>query len=181
MKLIMIVGQAGSGKSKAGELLKRYGYVMLDSGDIIREKFLRENLKNESILSFAEHLFELEGRDLYVSKYVRNLYNQALSINEPKGAVIIGLRTPSQIMKMSEFFDEAYTIAIYASPEIRFSRIEMRLRNDDPRDFVEFLREDYRELAWGLDTILYQASYYIINQGSEEDLKTNLFKLPFIN
>jgi dephospho-CoA kinase len=180
VKLLMIVGQAGAGKSTVGEILKRHNYTVIEAGDIIRERFAREGMLDETILSFAERLLETEGYDLHVNRIVDILYNQTSSNRSAPFAVVVGLRTPLQIRRLSEYFAEAYAVAIYASAKMRFRRIKKRRRSDDPDSFIDFLREDFRELAWGLDKVLYEASYYIFNEGTLVKLEQQVFSLPFL-
>lgn len=180
MKLIMIVGQAGAGKTTAGQMLKKHGYIVLETGDIIRERFAREGRAGETILSFSERLFQEEGCDLNVDRYARIIYTQALNDRNAKGGVIIGLRTPLQIMRLSGLFTETYTVAVYASVETRFSRVKGRRRSDDPVNLVEFIREDFRELAWGLDTVLYETKEYIFNESTLDELERQLLSLSFL-
>lgn len=181
MKLIMIVGQAGAGKSTAAQFLKKHGCNILETGDIIRERFASESTPGETLLSFSERLFENEGYDLHVSRIARTLYDQALSDRIVSTAVVVGFRTALQVRRLSELFTEAYTLALYASVKTRFTRIKKRYREDDPQSFIEFLREDFRELAWGLDKVMYEAKYYVFNEGTVAALERQLRTLPFLS
>jgi dephospho-CoA kinase len=181
VKLIMIVGQAGSGKSTAGQILKKHNYIVLEAGDIIRERFAYEGIPGESILSFTERLFETEGYDLHVGRIANTLHNLEELDEVISFTVVIGLRTPLQLQNLSKLFSSAFTVAIYASPKTRFERVKERHRIDDPDGFVEFIRKDFRELAWGLDKVLYATDTYIINEGTLIEFERQLLSLPFLS
>ena len=55
--------------------------------------------------------------------------------------------------------------------KIRFRRLFERSRSDDPINFSELKERDKRELEFGLDLVLEEANYNIMNNSSIEELK----------
>lgn len=177
----MIVGQTGAGKSTVGQILQKHNHIVLEAGDITRERFANESTPSESLFSFFERLLETEGYDLHVNRIARTLYEQALYKCTTSPVVAVGLRTPLQVKRLSGFFSETFTVAIYASEKIRFARVKKRGRSDDPNMFDVFIREDFRELTWGLDRVLFEADQYIFNQRTLDLLEQEILSLPFLS
>jgi len=175
----MIVGQPGAGKTTAGQILLRQNCncIVVEAGDVIRERYIQEARPGEATLSFVERLFRTEGYDLNVTIIVRRLFDELSNAPAKTAAVVVGLRTPEQIKKVSEHFAEAHTLAVHTSPRLRFARIKRRNRADDPRSFDEFIREDFRELSWGLGRVLYESPNYLFNERSIRDFATRLLPL----
>lgn len=180
MKLIMIAGLTGSGKSTAGKILQKHGYLVFESGNIVRQRFEREGKKDETMQMFIDRLYASEGDDFHSEHIANILYNEAFNAGTSKSAVAVGLRTADQVKNLKGLFLETHTVCIYSSPEERFKRIIQRARSDDPRNFVELLKKDFWELSLGVATVMRDAEQYLINDGDVDTLERRLLELPFI-
>jgi dephospho-CoA kinase len=174
MRLFILIGPGGAGKSTAASFVDRRRFVVVEAGSAIREQFAAEGLPGETIKTFAQRLVDRHGPDLHAVEIVEMVKSQAGTLEPPGHAVVVGLRTPAQVERLKKSFPHAIVVAIYASPEARFRRLFSRKRADDPTDFIDFLRRDYAELAIGLDRLLSTADQYVVNEGSEVDLQRRM-------
>ena len=64
-------------------------------------------------------------------------------------------------------------VAITASKELRFQRVQSRARSEDG-DLSDLEARDKRETGWGLDVIIQEADYCFANESNLEDLKSRV-------
>jgi dephospho-CoA kinase len=65
-------------------------------------------------------------------------------------------------------------IAVHASPETRFTRLNRRRRSDDPDGWEVFRERDMRELSVGLGNAIAMAEHMIINENDKKDIKAKV-------
>jgi len=165
--VLVIVGMPGAGKSLASSVMKARGIPVFVSGDIIRAearkrklKFTRKNLgelmlkirKEESMGAVAKRLVPLveKAREEFV------VYEGARSVEE-----VDELRRKFHVV----------TIAIHASREARFRRLQRRGRSDRPRGWADFAERDNRELGVGIAKLIALADRTVENEDTKDDLK----------
>jgi predicted RNA binding protein with dsRBD fold (UPF0201 family) len=92
--------------------------------------------------------------------------------------VIDGIRGLAEVNAFKEEFKGDFKlISITAGPMVRFERVKGRSRPDDALNLERFEEKDERELAWGLEEALEAAEYSIQNEGTLEELSSNVSSL----
>ena len=171
--VLVIVGMPGAGKSLASSVMKARGIPVFVSGDIIRAearkrklKFTRKNLgelmldirKKEGMGAVAKRLVPLVEK-------VRGEY-----------AVYEGARSVEEVDELRRRY-RVITIAIHASSQARFQRLQRRGRSDRPRGWADFSERDNRELGVGIAKLIALADRTVENEDSKEDLKRRMKRL----
>jgi len=108
--------------------------------------------------------FVASTRRCHGDAYFLRLTLERIQRNEVTSCVISGCRTTAEIELIRETWD-ATVVGIYADALTRYQRAVARGRDDAPQSFEEFLRRDYRELTWGLATIMVKAETIMLNMG----------------
>ncbi len=165
--VLVIVGMPGAGKSLASSVIKAQGIPVFVSGDIIRAearkrglKFTRKNL-GELMLKIRKE----EGMGAVAKRLVPLVENA-------RGEFVVyeGARSVEEADELRRKYD-VVTIAIHASPEARFRRLQRRRRSDRPRGLADFAERDNRELGVGIAKLIALADRTIENEDSKDDLK----------
>jgi dephospho-CoA kinase len=165
--VLVIVGMPGAGKSLASSVMKARGIPVFVSGDIIRAearkrklKFTRKNL-GELMLKIRKE----EGMGAVAKRLVPLVENAS-------GEFIVyeGARSVEEVDELRRRY-RVVTIAIHASPEARFRRLQRRGRSDRPRGLADFAERDNRELGVGIAKLIALADRTVENEDSKDDLK----------
>jgi len=166
--VICLAGMPGSGKSIIVEVAKECGYDIVVMGDVIREEAERRCLEPnpENLGKIMLELRRSEGRAVIAKRCILKIEKTAKS-----RVVVDGIRSLSEVEKFKESFPKFSFIAVYASPETRFSRVYRRRRSDDPETCEIFHERDVRELSVGLGNAIAMAEYIIVNEGELEAVK----------
>jgi len=164
LKLVLVAGMPGAGKSIVSKAARDLGIPVYNMGDIIREdtlKFYKE-ITPETMRETSQKVRKLYGED-YVAR--RTLEK----IKEKEGVVLIdGVRS---LIEVEVFKGRGPTciIAVHASPRTRFERIKKRGRPGDPNDWEEFVKRDYVELSFGVGNVIALADFMIVNECSIDE------------
>lgn len=165
--VLVIVGMPGAGKSLASSVMKARGIPIFVSGDIIRAearkrklKFTRKNL-GELMLKIRKE----EGMGAVAKRLVPLVENA-------RGEFVVyeGARSVEEADELRRKYD-VVTIAIHASPEARFQRLQRRRRSDKPRGLADFAERDNRELGVGIAKLIALADRTVENEDSKDDLR----------
>ncbi len=176
IKLLAIVGMAGSGKSVAVDYLTNLGLPKIHFGNMIYQEMAKRGIERtidgKSEKAFRETIRETEGHDWVA----RQAIAEAKDLIEAgqKRIVLDGLYSWTEYRAFQHEFPGTLTlIAIVAPKALRYERIAKR--PDRPFDAQAIRERDYGEIEnmekGGPIAI---ADYYIINDGNVEDLETNL-------
>ncbi len=165
--MLVIVGMPGAGKSLASSVMKARGIPVFVSGDIIRAearkrrlRFTRKNL-GELMLKIRKE----EGMGAVAKRLVP-------LVQSASGEFVVyeGARSVEEVDQLRQKFS-VVTIAIHASREARFRRLQRRGRSDRPRGWADFAERDNRELGVGIAKLIALADRMVENEDTKDDLK----------
>lgn len=163
--VIGLSGMPGSGKSLVVETAKELGYDIVTMGDVIREETKKRGLElNPQNVGKVMLALRAEGGNYVIAeKCVPKIQAQ------PSRRVLVdGLRSLYEADIFKAHFHSFTLVAVHAPPEIRFERLKVRGRSDDPQDWAVFHERDMRELGVGLGNVIALAEQIIVNDDSIE-------------
>ncbi len=179
MKVIAVVGMCGSGKSVVADMLSKRGLGFLRFGqltlDIVREKGLEPTEENERPI--REGLRKEHGMAAFAILNIPKI-DRLLE----KGSVVVdGLYSWEEYLEMKRKYGSDFiTLAVYASPATRYSRLSAR-KFDSSKDKEMRFRPQTPEQSRSRDHAeienmskagpIAMADYTIVNEGSMEDLE----------
>ncbi|MEM1971127.1 MAG: AAA family ATPase [Candidatus Anstonellales archaeon] len=148
MKIILITGKRGAGKSELAKLLSSRIPVYEMSDYVYREmrKAGIDRFDAITVGEFAKRLRTERGNDIVAKLLWEDI--KGLDI-----VVISGARSPEEV----EFFRknaDVLVIKVDALPEIRYHRILQRARPGDVKSFDDFIKKERLDEELGVGTIL---------------------------
>ena len=171
-KLVVgLVGMAGSGKSVVVETAQQEGYGVVVMGDIIRAETRKRGLElnPKNIGAVMLDLRKKGGKGIIAEKCVPRIAR-----TESNRVMIDGLRSLHEANVFKQHFPNFTLLAVHASPETRFCRLNRRQRSDDPDNWEIFRERDMRELSVGLGNAIAMAEHIIINEGDKRDVQAKI-------
>jgi dephospho-CoA kinase len=175
MKVVSIVGMAGSGKSEVAKLFEMDGYRKVRFGDITDEEVKRRGLKlneeNERLV--REQLRKEHGMHAYAKLNVLRI-DEILTL---ASVVVDGLYSWEEYMYLKERYGNVFiVIAVWASPETRYKRLGEREHR--PLTVAEAVSRDRAEIEISnKGGPIAMADFTIINESSIDNLKTETGKV----
>ena len=175
MKVVSIVGMAGSGKSEAARIFVRNGFKKVRFGDITDEEIKKKGLELN------------EKNERYVRQQLRKEHGMAAyaELNLPKidallkssDVVVDGLYSWEEYTLMkSRYGDDFHVVAIWASPKTRHSRLGKRQIR--PLTVEEAASRDIAELEnTNKGGPIAMADFTIMNETSLKDLERETEKV----
>ena len=175
-KVLVLTGLPGSGKSVASEIAKSMNIPIIIMGNVIRretaERGLEPNSRNIGMV--AIDLRKKFGDDVVLQR-IWPIISEELEHNNL--VLIDGMRSIAEKNALVQLMGfEPEILAILASEDIRNSRLIERKRSDDVE--LELIEEDKktknqaiserdaREKGWGVESLLDQAHYQLLNEDS---------------
>ena len=73
-----------------------------------------------------------------------------------------------------ENFDNFIILSIFANPTLRFKRLQNRMREDDSKDYNDFLKRDQMELDFGIGNVIALSDKIIINESDFESYQEKI-------
>ncbi len=171
-KLVVgLVGMPGSGKSVVVESAQARDYDVIVMGDIIREETRKRGLElnPKNIGSVMLDMRKISGAGVIAEKSIPRI-EQARS----NKVIIDGLRSLDEAEVFRTHFPSFSLIAVHASPQARFTRLNRRHRSDDSKEWDVFHERDMRELSVGLGNAIAMAEYVIVNEDDKKDTKVRV-------
>ncbi len=168
-KLVVgLTGMPGSGKSVVVDAAKTEGYAIVTMGDVIREetKMRGLELNPENMGKVMLDLRAIGGNSVIAKKCVPRIEQQ-----KNRKVIVDGIRSLGEVDVFQTNFSKFALVAVYASPETRFHRLNNRGRSDDPKSWETFFERDLRELGVGLGNAIAVADYLIINETDQDTVK----------
>jgi len=169
MKVVSIVGMAGSGKSEVARTFEENGYTRIRFGDITDEEIKKRGLelseKNERYI--RELLREEHGMAAYAQFNLPRI-DSALKQSD---VVIDGLYSWEEYTFLKNHYGENfYTIAVWASPRTRYARLATRSKRGlTAKEAASRDRAEIENVNKGGPIAM--ADFTIINESSLTDLK----------
>jgi dephospho-CoA kinase len=175
MKVVSIVGMAGSGKSEVARVFARNGFKKVRFGDITDEEIKERGLELN------------EENERYVRQQLRKEHGMAAyaKLNLPKidallkssDVVVDGLYSWEEyILLKSRYGDGFHVVAVWASPKTRHNRLGKRQIR--PLTVKEAAGRDIAELEnTNKGGPIAMADFTIINESSLEDLERETKKV----
>ena len=163
-RVIAVCGLPASGKGEFAAILADTGIPVLSMGDMVRAEVKKLNIKEypEVFGEIAQQLRQQFGDDVLAVR----LCSAVDELLKHHNIVLIeGLRGVAEYDVFNAHWQDRFsTVAITADTEVRFQRIQSRGRAEDgDRDSLKI--RDEREIGWGLNILIEQADYRIVNDG----------------
>ncbi|MGA7677802.1 MAG: AAA family ATPase [Dehalococcoidia bacterium] len=175
MKVVSIVGMAGSGKSEVARVFERNGFKKIRFGDItdeeIRKRELELNEENER--NVRQQLRKEHGMAAYAKL---NLPKIDILLKS-SDVVVDGLYSWEEYTLLKgRYGDDFRVVAVWASPKMRYGRLSKRKVR--PLTVEEAAGRDIAELeSTNKGGPIAMADFTIINESSLEDLERETRKV----
>jgi len=171
---VIFCGMPGSGKSIGLTVASDLDIPVIVMGDVIREEVACRKLQ-ASPQSLGQIMIEL--RNQYGPAVVAERCIEKLQQVSSPHIVIDGARSEAEISAFKRVINHVKVIAVHASPNIRFARLQERGREDDALTEEAFYERDARELDIGIGRVIAQADLVIVNEGDPEELKAKTLQI----
>lgn len=168
-KVIAIIGLSGAGKSEVVDhIIDAYGCPKVYFGDVtfdeMKRRGLRVNEFNERMV--REGLREEFGSLVYADRVIEKIR----TLNGDGPVLVESLYSWEEYLRFrAEFGDAFVTIAVHASPAIRYDRLKNRPKR--PLTIEEARSRDYSQIE-NLHQAgpIAMADFLVVNEGTKEEL-----------
>ncbi|MBM4249312.1 MAG: flagellar hook-basal body complex protein FliE [Euryarchaeota archaeon] len=170
MKVLVLTGMPGSGKSEAVKVAEEMGIPVHRMGDLVREMVKAKGFEVDraNMQAVADGERRKFGPDVWARRTVRLIAEAPL-------LVIDGTRSLEEVeVFRRELGDRLVVACVHASPRTRWGRIGRRGRPDDPRTFAELVERDQNELRWGLGAVIATADVMLVNEEGKGTLRAQM-------
>ena len=167
--VIGLGGMPGAGKSIVVDTAKELGYDVVTMGDVVREQTRLKGLE-PTPANIGKVMLELraqEGQYVIAKKCIPKIEEQ-----KSNRVLIDGLRSLFEADIFKEHFATFTLVAVHAPPNVRFERLKVRGRSDDPPNYEVFHERDTREMGVGLGNVIAMSEKILVNDNSIEGFKT---------
>jgi dephospho-CoA kinase len=163
LKLIIVTGMPGAGKSGIAEAFNDAGVPVIVMGDVIRDEAKKRGLdpNPENTKRVMLELRKTGGPGAVASFCVDKLKGLQTDI-----VVVEGCRSIAEIEVFDTCADDVVIICVHSSPKERFNRLKERNRDDAPPSWEIFRERDIREISVGLGGVIALSDIMIVNDGT---------------
>jgi dephospho-CoA kinase len=158
----------GSGKSLVVENVKAMGYDIVTMGDVVREQTRLRGLEPtpQNVGKVMLELRAEEGNYVIAKKCIPKIEEQTSN-----RILVDGLRSLFEADIFREHFASFTLVSVHAPPQVRFERLKLRGRSDDPQTYEVFHERDSRELGVGVGNVIAMSEKILVNDNSVEGFK----------
>jgi dephospho-CoA kinase len=175
MKVVSVVGMAGSGKSEVAKLFSGKGFTTVRFGDITDEavKKLGLPLTEENERPVRESIRKEHGMAAYAKLSVPRI-DAALKTSN---VVVDGLYSWEEYTCLKEYYgDKFIVVAVWSPPQARYARLGSRkIRPLTPPEAASRDRAEIENLNKGGPICM--ADFTILNEASIGDLKKQVERI----
>jgi dephospho-CoA kinase len=175
VKVVAIVGMAGSGKSEVAAVFRDKGFIIVRFGDITDEEVGRRGLPLTEANERAarEGLREKHG----MAAYARLSLPKIEAALKKSNVVIDGLYSWEEYLFLKERYGEDFiVVAVWASPRTRYARLAARkVRSLTEKEAAARDRAEVENLNKGGPIAM--ADHTIINESSLEEMKSQVERI----
>lgn len=168
MKLLIVTGMPGAGKSGVASAFNNAGIPVIVMGDVIREETKKrgldpnpENTKNVM----------LELRENGGSGAVASFCVDELKELKTDAVVIDGCKSIAEIDVFDDYADEVVIVCVHSSPRERYKRLRKRNRDDAPPSWEVFRERDIREISVGVGGVIALSDIMVVNNGTLKEFQ----------
>jgi dCMP deaminase len=169
--IIGLTGKNGSGKGEVARFLVEAGYHYYSLSDEVRDELERrkEEITRDSLTKTANELRNSFGAGVLADRIL-------LKLDPATHAVVDSIRNPFEVEALRRM-NGFHLVSVEADPKIRFDRIKVRKREQDPRDYNEFLEVEAREArsddpaSQQLDRTASMADAVVVNDNTIDELR----------
>ncbi len=175
MKVVSIVGMAGSGKSEVAEVFERSGFKKIRFGDITDEEIKKRGLElNEES---ERHVRQRLRKEHGMAAYAKLNLPKIDALLKSSDVVVDGLYSWEEYTLLkSRYGDNFHVVAVWASPKTRYGRLAKRLIR--PLKPEEAASRDVAEVEnTNKGGPIAMADFTIINESSLGDLEKETEKV----
>ncbi|HEX77180.1 MAG TPA: AAA family ATPase [Dehalococcoidia bacterium] len=169
MKVVCIVGLAGSGKTEVAKVFQEHGFARVRFGDLTDEEIRKRGLEpsEQSERSVRERLREVHGMAAYAKLNLPKIDRAGQKAN----VVVDGLYSWEEYTLLKAHYGEdLYVVAVWASPKTRYQRLSHRPeRALTPEEAADRDMAEIENTNKGGPIAM--ADFTITNEGSLEDLR----------
>ena len=169
MKVIALVGMAGSGKSEVARQFEKGGYVRIRFGDITDIEVKKRGLPlNEANERQVREQFRRENGMAAYAKLNLPRIDEAL---HKSNVIVDGLYSWEEFVLLKDYYgDKLSLVAVYSSPKTRSTRLGVRkIRPLTSKEATDRDKNEIENSNKGGPIAL--ADYTIINESSLQELK----------
>ncbi|MCK5264411.1 MAG: flagellar hook-basal body complex protein FliE [Candidatus Thorarchaeota archaeon] len=168
LKIIIITGMPGAGKSEVASTFHNAGIPLIIMGDVIRQETRNRGLETnpENTKKVMLELRELHGPGAVATRCLDGLCKHESDI-----IVIEGCRSIAEIDVFDDYAEEVIVVCVHTSPKIRYSRLQERNREDAPSNWEVFRERDIREVSVGLGAVIALSDIMLINEGTIDQIR----------
>ena len=169
MKVVSIVGMAGSGKSEVAKIFENNGFANVRFGDItdkeIKKRGLELNEKNE------RHVRQQLRKEHGMSAYAKLSLSRIDNLLKSADVVVDGLYSWEEYKLLKSRYGDSFSVvAVWASPKTRYERLTKRPVR--PLAVEEAINRDVAEIENSdKGGPIAMANFTIINESSLEDMR----------
>eukprot|EP01085_Mycamoeba_gemmipara_P000098 Mycagemm_TRINITY_DN1206_c0_g1::TRINITY_DN1206_c0_g1_i1::g.98::m.98 type:complete len:192 gc:universal TRINITY_DN1206_c0_g1_i1:112-687(+) len=168
-QLIGVCGRNASGKTTVTQRLADRGFVALSLSDAIRDELAarKQPTSRENMIEVGNELRRAHGAGVLGQRVVARL-------NPEKDYVIDSVRHPLEVQAMRNSTRFFRLIAVEASAEVRFARLQARGRTGDTKTLEDFMKVEKLEnnhpdpAGQQLDAVMELADLRLDNDTTEE-------------
>ena len=168
-KLIAVVGMSGTGKSVVTDYLSVHNWEKIYFGGVtyklMEEAGIERDEAGKAEKEFRENLRKEHGLECY-AKFLEDDIREAL---KEHNVVLDGLYSWQEYTYLMERFEELKLVCVVTDKALRYERVSKRVERPFDKEAIVYRDLSEIENLYKGGPIAY-ADYYILNNGTKEDI-----------